>query len=47
MEFNSNDYEIIRSIRKGTAWTSISSKYKMPDNSYIYGSVTLEEIKKM
>ena len=43
MEYTNNNYEIIRSIRKGTAWTSISCKYKMPNNDYIYGSITLDE----
>ena len=45
MEYTNNNYEIIRSIRKGTAWTSISCKYKMPDSDYIYGSITLEEVR--
>lgn len=47
MEYTNTNYEIIRSIRKGTAWKSISCKYNMPNSDYIFGSITSKEAHKI
>lgn len=42
-----NNYEIIRSIRKGYAWKSISSKYDIKPSSYIYRSISFDNVHKI
>lgn len=44
MEPTMNNYEIIRSIRKGYAWKRISSKYNIQQSSYHYRSISKDII---
>ena len=47
LEENSNNYEIIRSIRKGYAWRSISSDYNIPQSSYSYRSISKDDVEQI
>lgn len=44
MEDNTSNYEIIRSIRKGYAWNSISCKYNIPQSSYRFRNISKDNV---
>jgi len=44
MEPSMNNYEIIRSIRKGYAWKSISCKYDIKQSSYRFRKISKEDV---
>lgn len=44
-EETQNNYEIIRSIRKGYAWKSISSEYNIPQSKYSFRSISEDQIR--
>lgn len=45
MERSMNNYEIIRSIRKGYAWKSISKDYNVGYTDHIRGSISDDEVR--
>lgn len=47
MERTQNNYEIIRSIRKGYAWKSISKDYNIEYTNHIHGSISKEDVIKV
>ena len=47
MEDTMNNYEIIRSIRKGYAWRSISQFYDVGHTDYIFDSIPDDEVHKI
>ena len=47
MEYTMNNYEIIRSIRKGYAWKSISKDYNVGYTAYRYDSISDEQARKI
>ena len=44
MADTTNNYEIIRSIRKGYAWKSISSKYNIKESNYRFRTISKDSV---